>query len=128
MADKIRGIANDLKSPEEKIEKIDYNFRTLAKKDANKKLLEVEKDFQAEYKRLIDAGDTEEQAYTKAVIQMKNKRIEVTAQEREALKRMKTRAQYATSEFEDMSCLAITHRKQKKRIRLSWNFLKTYLK
>ena len=103
MADKIRGIANDLKSPEEKIEKIDYNFRTLAKKDANKKLLEVEKDFQAEYKRLIDAGDTEEQAYTKAVIQMKNKRIEVTAQEREALKRMKTRAQYATSEFEDMS-------------------------
>ena len=43
------------------------------------------------------------QAYTKAVIQMKNKRIEVTAQEREALKRMKTRAQYATSEFEDMS-------------------------
>lgn len=68
-----------------------------------KKLLEVEKDFQAEYKRLIDAGDTEEQAYTKAVIQMKNKRIEVTAQEREALKRMKTRAQYATSEFEDMS-------------------------
>mgnify|MGYP000725962687 CR=1 FL=1 len=34
---------------------------------------------------------------------MKNKRIEVTAQEREALKRMKTRAQYATSEFEDMS-------------------------
>ncbi len=39
----------------------------------------------------------------KAVIQMKNKRIEVTAQEREALKRMKTRAQYATSEFEDMS-------------------------
>ena len=33
--------------PEEKIEKIDYNFRTLAKKDANKKLLEVEKDFQA---------------------------------------------------------------------------------
>ena len=100
MADKIRGIANDLKSPEEKI---DYNFRTLAKKDANKKLLEVEKDFQAEYKRLIDAGDTEEQAYTKAVIQMKNKRIEVTAQEREALKRMKTRAQYATSEFEDMS-------------------------
>ena len=46
MADKIRGIANDLKSPEEKIEKIDYNFRTLAKKDANKKLLEVEKDFQ----------------------------------------------------------------------------------
>ena len=100
MADKIRGIANDLKSPEEKIEKIDYNFRTL---DANKKLLEVEKDFQAEYKRLIDAGDTEEQAYTKAVIQMKNKRIEVTAQEREALKRMKTRAQYATSEFEDMS-------------------------
>ncbi|MCS2485336.1 phage tail tape measure protein [Bacteroides thetaiotaomicron] len=103
MADKIRGIANDLKSPEEKIEKIDYNFRTLAKKDANKKLLEVEKDFQTEYKRLIDAGDTEEQAYTKAVIQMKNKRIEVTAQEREALKRMKTRAQYATSEFEDMS-------------------------
>lgn len=103
MADKIRSIANDLKSPEEKIEKIDYNFRTLAKKDANKKLLEVEKDFQAEYKRLIDAGDTEEQAYTKAVIQMKNKRIEVTAQEREALKRMKTRAQYATSEFEDMS-------------------------
>lgn len=92
-----------MKSPEEKIEKIDYNFRTLAKKDANKKLLEVEKDFQAEYKRLIDAGDTEEQAYTKAVIQMKNKRIEVTAQEREALKRMKTRAQYATSEFEDMS-------------------------
>ena len=65
--------------------------------------MEVEKDFQAEYKRLIDAGDTEEQAYTKAVIQMKNKRIEVTAQEREALKRMKTRAQYATSEFEDMS-------------------------
>ena len=103
MADKIRDIANDLKSPEEKIEKIDYNFRTLAKKDANKKLLEVEKDFQVEYKRLIDAGDTEEQAYTKAVIQMKNKRIEVTAQEREALKRMKTRAQYATSEFEDMS-------------------------
>jgi len=103
MADKIRGIANDLKSPEEKIERIDYNFRTLAKKDANKKLLEVEKDFQTEYKRLIDAGDTEEQAYTKAVIQMKNKRIEVTAQEREALKRMKTGAQYATSEFEDMS-------------------------
>lgn len=65
--------------------------------------MEVEKDFQTEYKRLIDAGDTEEQAYTKAVIQMKNKRIEVTAQEREALKRMKTRAQYATSEFEDMS-------------------------
>ena len=79
MADKIRSIANDLKSPEEKIEKIDYNFRALAKKDANKKLLEVEKEFQAEYKRLIDAGDTEEQAYTKAVIQMKNKRIEVTA-------------------------------------------------
>lgn len=71
MADKIRSIANDLKSPEEKIEKIDYNFRALAKKDANKKLLEVEKEFQAEYKRLIDAGDTEEQAYTKAVIQMK---------------------------------------------------------
>lgn len=103
MADKIRRIANDLKSPEEKIEKIDYNFRALAKKDANKKLLEVEKEFQAEYKRLIDAGDTEEQAYTKAVIQMKNKRIEVTAQEREALKRMKTGAQYATSEFENMS-------------------------
>lgn len=103
MADKIRSIANDLKSPEEKIEKIDYNFRALAKKDANKKLLEVEKEFQAEYKRLIDAGDTEEQAYTKAVIQMKNKRIEVTAQEREALKRMKTGAQYATSEFENMS-------------------------
>ena len=100
MADKIRSIANDLKSPEEKI---DYNFRALAKKDANKKLLEVEKEFQAEYKRLIDAGDTEEQAYTKAVIQMKNKRIEVTAQEREALKRMKTGAQYATSEFENMS-------------------------
>ena len=37
------------------------------------------------------------------LVQMKNKRIEVTAQEREALKRMKTRAQYATSEFEDMS-------------------------
>lgn len=34
---------------------------------------------------------------------MKNKRIEVTAQEREALKRMKTGAQYATSEFENMS-------------------------
>ena len=27
-----------------------------------------------------------------------------------------------------LKCLAITHRKQKKRIRLSWNFLKTYLK
>ena len=67
---------------------------------------------------------------------MKNKRIEVTAQEREALKRMKTRAQYATSEFEDMSWIkngaakmfGYYTSKQKKRIRLSWNFLKTYSK
>lgn len=103
MADKIRGIANDLKSPEEKITQIETNFRGLAQKDANNKLLEVEKEFQAEYKRLLDAGDTEEQAYTKAVIQMKNKRIEVTAQERVALDRMRTGAEYSTSEFENMS-------------------------
>ena len=34
---------------------------------------------------------------------MKNKRIEVTAQERKALERMKTGALYSTSEFENMS-------------------------
>lgn len=103
MADKIRTIANDLKSPEDKITQIETNFRGLAQKDANKKILEAEKEFQAEYKRLLDEGDSEEEAYTKAVIQMKNKRIEVTAQERKALERMKTGAQYSTSEFENMS-------------------------
>lgn len=103
MADKIRTIANDLKSPEDKITQIETNFRRLAQKDANKKILEAEKEFQAEYKRLLDDGDSEEEAYTKAVIQMKNKRIEVTAQERKALERMKTGAQYSTSEFEKIS-------------------------
>ena len=102
MADKIRSIANDLKSPEDKITQIETNFRGLAQKDANNKILEAEKEFQSEYKRLLDAGDSEE-AYTKAVIQMKNKRIEVTAQERKALERMKTGALYSTSEFENMS-------------------------
>jgi TP901 family phage tail tape measure protein len=103
MADKIRSIANDLKSPEDKITQIETNFRGLAQKDANNKILEAEKEFQSEYKRLLDAGDSEEEAYTKAVIQMKNKRIEVTAQERKALERMKTGALYSTSEFENMS-------------------------
>ena len=103
MADKIRSIANDLKSPEDKITQIETNFRGLAQKDANNKILEAEKEFQSEYKRLLDAGDSEEEAYTKAVIQMKNKRIEVTAQERKALERMKTGALYSTSEFEYMS-------------------------
>lgn len=103
MADKIRNIANDLKSPEDKITQIETNFRGLAQKDANNKILKAEKEFQSEYKRLLDAGDTEEQAYTKAVIQMKNKRIEVTAQERKALERMKTGALYSTSEFENIS-------------------------
>ena len=46
MADKIRGIANDLKSPEEKIiEKIDYNFRTLAKKRCEQKVIGSRKRF-----------------------------------------------------------------------------------
>lgn len=103
MADKIRSIANDLKSPEDKITQIETNFRGLAQKDANNKILEAEKEFQSEYKRFLDAGDSEEEAYTKAVIQMKNKRIEVTAQERKALERMKTGALYSTSEFENMS-------------------------
>ena len=103
MADKIRSIANDLKSPEDQITQIETNFRGLAQKDANNKILEAEKEFQSEYKRLLDAGDSEEEAYTKAVIQMKNKRIEVTAQERKALERMKTGALYSTSEFENMS-------------------------
>ena len=103
MADKIRSIANDLKSPEDKITQIETNFRGLAQKDANNKILEAEKEFQSEYKRLLDAGDSEEEAYTKAVIQMKNKRIEVTAQERKALERMKTGALYSTSEFENTS-------------------------
>lgn len=103
MADEIRSIANDLKSPEDKITQIETNFRGLAQKDANNKILEAEKEFQSEYKRLLDAGDSEEEAYTKAVIQMKNKRIEVTAQERKALERMKTGALYSTSEFENMS-------------------------
>lgn len=103
MADKIRSIANDLKSPEDKITQIETNFRGLAQKDANNKILEAEKEFQSEYKRLLDAGDSEEEAYTKAVIQMKNKRIEVTAQERKALERMKTGVLYSTSEFENMS-------------------------
>ena len=103
MADKIRSIANDLKSPEDKVTQIETNFRGLAQKDANNKILEAEKEFQSEYKRLLDAGDSEEEAYTKAVIQMKNKRIEVTAQERKALERMKTGALYSTSEFENMS-------------------------
>lgn len=103
MADKIRSIANDLKSPEDKITQIETNFRGLAQKDANNKILEAEKEFQSEYKRLLDAGNSEEEAYTKAVIQMKNKRIEVTAQERKALERMKTGALYSTSEFENMS-------------------------
>ncbi|UBD63999.1 phage tail tape measure protein [Bacteroides salyersiae] len=103
MADKIRGIANDLKSPEDKIIQIETNFRGLAQKDANKKILEAEKEFQTEYKRLLDNGDSEEEAYTKAVVQMKNKRIEVTAQERKELEKMRTGALYSTSEFEDMS-------------------------
>lgn len=103
MADKIRSIANDLKSPEDKITQIETNFRGLAQKDANKKVLEAEKEFQSEYKRLLEAGDSKEEAYTKAVIQMKNKRIEITAQERKALERMKIDALYSTSEFENMS-------------------------
>ena len=103
ISDKIRSIANDLKSPEDKITQIETNFVELAKKDANKKILEAEKEFQSEYKRLLDAGDSEEEAYTKAVIQLKNKRIEVTEQERKELEKMRSGAIYSTQEFENMS-------------------------
>lgn len=103
MADKIRGIANDLKSPEEKIGQIETNFRELAKKNANSKVLTAEKEFNAEYKRLRDRGDSEEQARTKAFIQLSKKRIEITEQERAELAKQKKGAEYSTFEFENMS-------------------------
>lgn len=53
----------------------------MAKKRANAKILDEEKEFNAEYKRLRDAGDTDEEARSKALIQLSNKRIEITASE-----------------------------------------------
>lgn len=103
MADKIRSIANDLKTPEEKIGQIETDFREMAKKRANAKILDEEKEFNAEYKRLRDAGDTDEEARTKALIQLSNKRIEITASERAEVEKLKKGAQYSTFEFENMS-------------------------
>lgn len=103
MADKIRSIANDLKSPEEKIGQIETDFREMAKKRANSKILDAEKEFNAAYKKLREAGDTEEQARTKAIIQLSSKRIEITAQERAEVEKLKKGAQYSTFEFENMS-------------------------
>lgn len=103
MADKIRSIANDLKTPEEKIGQIETDFREMAKKRANAKILDEEKEFNAEYKRLRDAGDTDEEARTKALIQLSNKRIEITASERAGVEKLKKGAQYSTFEFENMS-------------------------
>ena len=103
MADKIRSIANDLKTPEEKIGQIETDFREMAKKRANAKILDEEKEFNAEYKRLRDAGDTDEEARTKALIQLSNKRIEITASERAEVEKHKKGAQYSTFEFENMS-------------------------
>jgi len=103
MADKFRSIANDLKSPEEKIGQIETDFREMAKKRANSKILDAEKEFNAAYKKLREAGDTEEQARTKAVIQLSSKRIEITAQERAEVEKLKKGAQYSTFEFENMS-------------------------
>ena len=103
MADKIRSIANDLKTPEEKIGQIETDFREMAKKRANAKILDEEKEFNAEYKRLRDAGDTDEEARTKALIQLSNKSIEITASERAEVEKLKKGAQYSTFEFENMS-------------------------
>lgn len=103
MADKIRSIANDLKTPEEKIGQIETDFREMAKKRANAKILDEEKEFNAEYKRLRDAGDTDEEARTKALIQLSNKRIEITASERAEVEKLKKGAQYSIFEFENMS-------------------------
>ena len=103
MADKIRSIANDLKTPEEKIGQIETDFREMAKKRANAKIPDEEKEFNAEYKRLRDAGDTDEEARTKALIQLSNKRIEITASERAEVEKLKKGAQYSTFEFENMS-------------------------
>lgn len=103
MAEKIRDIANGLQSPEEKIGRIEYDIRAIAKKDANSKVLTAEKEFNAEYKRLRDAGDSEEQARTKALAQLSNKRIEITAQEYAEIAKQKKGAQYSTFEFENMS-------------------------
>lgn len=103
LAIKIRGIASDLKSPKEKVEKIEYDIRAIAKKDANSKVLTAEKEFDAEYKKLRDAGESEEQARTKALEQLSNKRIEITAQEYAEIAKQKKGAQYSTFEFENMS-------------------------
>ena len=75
----------------------------MAKKRANSKILDAEKEFNAAYKKLREAGDTEEQARTKAIIQLSSKRIEITAQERAEVEKLKKGAQYSTFEFENMS-------------------------
>ena len=102
MADKIRSIANDLKSPEERISQIELDFSSLAKKDANTKLAAAQEEFNAEYKRLLDAGESEESAHTKAIELLSKKRIEISAQEHVELERLRKSAEYATSEFYNM--------------------------
>ncbi|MCP3895898.1 MAG: phage tail tape measure protein, partial [Bacteroides sp.] len=102
MADKIRGIASDLKSPEQKVLQIETNFRELAKNEANNRVLAAEKEFNLEYRRLLDSGITEEEARNTAIERLSKKRIEISSQEYAEVKRLKRTAEYATFEYQNM--------------------------
>lgn len=103
MADKIRGIANDLKSPEQKVLMMESEGRPLANKDAQLKLFAAEKEFNENYKKLKDSGLADDEARTKAIEELSKKRVEITAQERHELERIRKGAEYSIFEFQNMS-------------------------
>lgn len=99
MAKKIRDIANELKSPEERITELGLNSKTLAAKTEETETIKIRMQFNKRKKELMEQGYSEEKANLKSLKEISEQRVEVSEDEKNRLEQMEKHASGTAKEY-----------------------------
>lgn len=105
MASKIRSLAKDLNNPEQIINSLETDFNLLSKKDEKSQSEKLEKDYLARIDKLQEEGFDKEKAREMALIELQQKRKEITASDYRDLKIARREAESFTGAFQKQSLI-----------------------